>query len=149
MTRHGLAWPLLLALGAGGCAWLTPFSAEVRAYESTACGMTRNGSAGTPWFYPSGQREACLRVLTGLAALYTRCHRGELSDLTFLVRAVTLLNGPDAAAVLAASTARNGGWLSEHKHAYEQALEAAGRTAEAQPTSNSGSGGARGRDRAQ
>ncbi len=48
----------------------------------------------------------------------------RLSDLAFLVRAVRLLSGPDAVAVLAASTAPNGCWLGEHKHAAPQSGEA-------------------------
>lgn len=98
-------------------------------HESTACGVTRDRAAGKRWFYPPGQREACLRVLGTLAELEAQRQRGELSELTFLARAVALLTGPDATAVLAASTALNGGWLGERKHAYEQALEAAGRSA--------------------
>ncbi len=129
MRRRGLAGWLVVAIGAGGCAWMSPPTAAEAAYESTACGMTRAGRDGTPWFYPPGQREACLRVLTGLAGLTAQHARGQLSELAFLVRAVTLLQGADALVVLAASTAPNGGWLGEHKHAYEQALEAAGRSA--------------------
>ncbi len=105
-----------------------PTTAEP-AYESTACGMTRDGPDRKPSFYPPRQREACLRVFTGLAGLTAPHARGQLSELAFLARAVTLLKGTDALAVLAASTAPNGGWLGEHKHAYEQALEAAGRSA--------------------
>ncbi len=129
MRRRGLAGWLVIAIGTGGCAWMSlPATAE-SAYESTACGMTRDGPDGKPWFYPPGQREACLRVLTGLAGLTAQHAQGQRSELAFLVRAVTLLKGADARAVLAASTAPNGGWLGEHKHAYEQALEAAGRSA--------------------
>jgi len=128
MRCRWLAGPLLMAISVGGCAWLTT-SNGVPAYESTACGMTRDGPDRRPWFYPAGEREACLRVLTGLAGLDGQRRQGELSELAFLVRVVTLLNGSDAAAVLTASTAPNGGWLGEHKHAYEQALEAAGRSA--------------------
>ncbi len=128
VSRCGLAGLLLMAIGAGGCAWLTTVS-EGPAYESIACGMSRDGPDGKPWFYPAAEREACLRLLTSLAGLDAQRRRGQLSELAFLVRAVALLNGPDAVAVLAASTAPNGGWLGEHKHAYEQALEAVGRSA--------------------
>ncbi len=126
MKRRGLAGWLVVAIGAGGCAWMPWSTPTLPPYESTACGMTRGG---TPWFYPPGQREACLRVLTSLADLRAQRRREELSDLAFLVRVVTWLSSPDALAALAASTAPNRGWLGEHKHAYEQALEAARRAA--------------------
>ena len=103
--------------------------AAVAAYESTACGMNQAGPQGQSWFYPPGQGATCLRVLTALAALEAERRTGELSELAFLTRVVVLLNGPDTTAVLAASSAPNGGWLGEHKHAYEQALEAAQRAA--------------------
>ena len=93
------------------------------------------------WFYPPGHREACLRVLTALAQIEAQRQRGEISELSFLTRAVALLNGQDAAAVLAGSTAPNGGWLGERKHAYEQALEAAGRSATTRPGGASSTSG--------
>ncbi len=67
-------------------------------------------------------------MLISLTDLMAQHRQGKLSELAFLVRAVTLLSGSDPLAVLAASTAPNGGWLGEPKHAYEQALEAAGRS---------------------
>ncbi len=127
MTRRMIAWPLAVTMGLGGCAATT--TGRVPSYESTDCGVSRDGPEGERSFYPPGQREACLRVLKALAELKAQRTRGELSELAFLERAVILLNGPDATAVLAASTAPNGGWLGERKHAYEQALEAAGRSA--------------------
>jgi hypothetical protein len=129
MTRRTIAWLLAVTIGLGGCAAMTMATGRMSSYESTACGMTRAGPGGEPWFYPPGQREACLRVLTALAQIEAQRQRGEISELGFLMRAVALLNGQDAAIVLAASTAPNGGWLGERKHAYEQALEAAGRSA--------------------
>ncbi len=128
MRRRGLAERLIVAIVASGCAWI-PLSITGPAYEGTACGLTRDSPDGRPWFYPPGQREACLRVLISLTDLMAQNRQGKLSELAFLVRAVTLLSGSDALAVLAASRAPNGGWLGEHKHAYEQALEAAGRSA--------------------
>ncbi len=119
----------LMMLGLSACGGLRMLTAGSPAYESTACGTTRESPEGEPWFYPPGQREACLRILTALAQLEAQRRRGELSELAFLTRAVALVNGPDATAVLAASTAPNGGWLGERKHAYEQALEAAQRSA--------------------
>ena len=129
MVRRSIGALVLTAMGLGGCAWRTMFSVGVSTSESTACGVIRDLAARERWFYPPGQREACLRVLTALAQLTAQRKRDELSELAFLVRAVALLNGPDAAAVLTASTAPNGGWLGERKHAYEQALEAAQRSA--------------------
>ncbi len=129
MRRRGLAGWLVVAIGVGGCAWMRLSTAAGPTYESTACGMTRDGPDRRPWFYPPGQREACLRVLTSLADLIAQRRQEQLSEVAFLIRAVTLLNGSDTSAALAASTAPNGGWLGEHKHAYEQALEAAGRSA--------------------
>ena len=129
MTRRAIAWLLSTAMGLGGCAAMTGGTAGVPAYESAACGMTTQGPDGKPWFYPPGQREACLRILTALAQLEAQRRRGEFGELRFLTQAVALLNKPEATAVLAASTAPNGGWLGERKHAYEQALEAAQRTA--------------------
>ena len=129
MTQQEIAWLLSTATGLGGCAAMTGGTAGVPACESAACGMTRQGPEGKPWFYPPGQREACLRILTVLAQLEAQRRRGELGELGFLMQAVALLNGSDATAVLAASTAPNGGWLGERKHAYEQALEAARRSA--------------------
>jgi len=129
MIWQAVTWLILIALGVGGCAGLPMPSAPVPAYESTACGVTADGVEGKGRFYPPGQRETCLRVLTALADLKAQRKRDEISELAFLARAVTLLNGPDATAVLAASTAPNGGWLGERKHAYEQALEAASRAA--------------------
>lgn len=127
--RRAMAALVLLAMGLGGCAWLMRATTAVSGHESTACGVTPGGQQWKNWFYPPGQREACRRVLGALAELRAQRQRGELCELTFLERAVALLNGPDATAVLAASTASNGGWLGERKHAYEQALEAAGRSA--------------------
>lgn len=128
MVRRSIVVLVLTAMGFGGCAWRTMFSVGVSTFESTACGVIRDLVARERWFYPPGQREACLRVLTALAELTAQRKRDELSELAFLVRAVALLNGPDATAVLTASTAPNGGWLGERKHAYEQALEAAQRS---------------------
>jgi uncharacterized protein YceK len=129
MMRRTIAWPLAVTMGLGGCAWLTTFTAAMPTSEGTACGVSQDRAEGEHWFYPPGQREACLRVLKALAKLKAQRTRGELGELPFLERAVLLLNGPDATAVLAASTAPNGGWLGERKHAYEQALEAAQRSA--------------------
>ncbi len=129
MVRRTVVALVLTAMGLGGCAWRTTSSAGVPTSESTACGVTRDPAERERWFYPPGQREACLRVLTALAELTAQRKRDELSELAFLARAVALLNGPDATAGLAASTALNGGWLGECKHAYEQALEGAQRSA--------------------
>jgi len=129
MTRRTIAWPLAVTMGLGGCAWLTTFTAAIPTSQGTACGVSRDRAEEKRWFYPPGQREACLWVLKALAELKAQRTRGELSELAFLERAVMLLSGPAAAAVLAASTAPNGGWLGERKHAYEQALEAAQRSA--------------------
>jgi hypothetical protein len=41
------------------------FTGDAPACESTACGMTRDDPNGKPWFYPPGQRVACLWVHTG------------------------------------------------------------------------------------
>jgi len=116
-------------MGLGGCAWLPTFTTAIPASENTACGVSQDRVEGERWFYPPGQREACLRVLKALADLKAQRTRGELGELVFLERAVMLLNGPDATAVLAGSTAPNGGWLGERKHAYEQTLETAQRSA--------------------
>jgi hypothetical protein len=129
MMRRTIAWPLAATIGLGGCAWLTTFTAPIPASESAACGVSWDRAEGERWFYPPGQREACLRILKALADLKAQRTRGELGELAFLERAVMLLNGPDATAVLAASTAPNGGWLGERKHAYERTLEAAQRSA--------------------
>ncbi len=129
MIRRSVVALLLTAMGLGGCAWRSMFSVGVSTSESTACAVSRDLAERERWFYPPGQREACLRVLTALAELTAQRRRDELSELAFLARAVALLNGPDATAVLAASTAPNGGWLGERKHAYEQALDAAQRSA--------------------
>jgi uncharacterized protein YceK len=129
MTRRTIAWPLAVTMGLGGCAWLTTFTAAIPTSEGTACGVSRDRVEEERWLYPPGQREACLRVLKALAELKAQRTRDELSELAFLERAVMLLNGPDATAALTASTAPNGGWLGERKHAYEQALEAAQRSA--------------------
>ncbi|HKX04297.1 MAG TPA: hypothetical protein VJX71_17510 [Methylomirabilota bacterium] len=129
MLRRSIVVLVLTAMGFGGCAWLTTSSVGVSTSESTACGVRRDLAERERWFYPPGQREACLRVLTALVELTAQRKRDGLSELAFLVRAVALLNGPDATAVLAASTAPNGGWLGERKHAYEQALDAAQRSA--------------------
>ncbi len=126
MTRRTIGWPLAVTMGLGGCTWPATFTAAPPAFESTACGVSRDRTERERWFYPPGQQEACLRVLKALAELKAQRTRGELSELAFLARAVMLLNGPDATAV---STAPNGGWLGERKHAYEQALEAAQRSA--------------------
>lgn len=129
MVRRTVVALVLTAMGLGGCAWRTTSSAGVPTSESTACGVSRDLAEGERWFSPPGQREACLRVLTAVAELTAQRKRDELSELAFLARAVALLNGPDATAVLAASTALRGGWLGERKHAYGQALEAAQRSA--------------------
>ena len=129
MIQQAAAALGLMMLGLSACTDLAQLGAEPPAYESTACGMNQIDSRGRSWFYPPGQRTLCLRVLAALTELEAQRRKGELNELAFLTRAVALLNGPDAIAVLAASTAPNGGWLGEHKHAYEQALEAAQRSA--------------------
>ena len=129
MVRRTVVALVLTAMGLGGCAWRTTSSAGVPTSESTACGVSRDLAEGERWFSSPGQREACLRVLTAVAELTAQRKRDELSELAFLARAVALLNGPDATAVLAASTALRGGWLGERKHAYGQVLEAAQRSA--------------------